>query len=53
VSESLPPRRKPYSPPRVEEILLDANEAMLTPCKSQVVTSPPCPPPLFSVVPVK
>jgi hypothetical protein len=48
-----PPHRRPYTPPAVAEVLLDTNEALLTPCKSQVVTSPPCPPPNFSVVPSK
>jgi hypothetical protein len=47
------PKRRPYRPPVVTEILLDTKEAMLTPCTTQVVASPPCPPPNFSVLPLK
>lgn len=47
------PKRRPYRPPAVTEIVLDTKEAMLSPCTAQVVTSPPCPPPNFSVIPVK
>ncbi len=48
-----PHKRRAYQAPSVEEIVLDTNEAMLTPCQSQVVTTPPCAAPNFSVVPVK
>lgn len=45
--------RRPYEPPAITEIVLDANEAMLTPCRPNVVTSPPCPPFNHSVLPQK
>jgi hypothetical protein len=44
-------KRRPYQPPSVTEIVLDTNDAMLTPCKANVVTSPPCLPPNRSVMP--
>jgi hypothetical protein len=46
-----PRKRRPYRPPVVTEIVLDTNEAMLTPCKASVVTSPPCPAPIRSIMP--
>ncbi len=42
-------RRRPYRAPQIVEIALDPHEALLSPCTSQVVSSPPCPPPSFSV----
>lgn len=45
--------RRAYAPPRVAEIVLDSNEVMLTPCTSNLVSTPPCAPPNFSILPVK
>jgi len=48
-----PAKRRPYQPPRLTEIVLDASEVMLTHCRPGVVTSPPCPKFNHSVLPEK
>jgi hypothetical protein len=46
-----PKKRRAYQPPAVTEIVLDTNEALLTPCLNNVVSTPPCPPPNQSIMP--
>jgi hypothetical protein len=42
-----------YRPPAVTEIVLDTKEAMLTPCTTDVVSTPPCTPVNVSIMPVE
>jgi hypothetical protein len=46
-----PKKRRVYRPPAVTEIVLDTNEALLTPCTTNVVSTPPCTPPNHSIMP--
>jgi hypothetical protein len=46
--------RRPYQAPTVTEIVLDAQEAMLTPCSwTALHISPLCSPPNSSIMPIR
>ncbi|MHB8418218.1 MAG: hypothetical protein ACYDCL_09085 [Myxococcales bacterium] len=45
--------RKVYRPPEVVEIVLDPDEAMMTSCQSNTVSTPPCTAPAYSVLLVR
>ena len=53
--ESAPPpkKRRAYQAPIVTEVVLDTSDVMLNPCGRNVVSTPPCDPPIHSLMPIR